>query len=38
MNLPSTVSGNWSWRLSGTELTTDLAAELADLVEAAGRG
>ncbi len=38
MNRPSTVSGNWSWRLSGGELTPELAAKIASLVEATGRG
>lgn len=28
MNMPSTVAGNWSWRLSGRELTTELAAQI----------
>ena len=37
MNMPSTASGNWAWRLSGDELTTELAARIAAQVEASGR-
>jgi 4-alpha-glucanotransferase len=37
MNMPSTASGNWAWRLSGDELTTELAARIAAVVEASGR-
>ena len=28
MNLPATSSGNWAWRLDGTELTPALASEI----------
>ena len=37
MNQPSTTGGNWSWRLSGGELTPELAAEIANMVAASGR-
>jgi len=37
MNMPSTAAGNWSWRLSGEQLTAELATEIAALVEASGR-
>ena len=37
MNLPSTCSGNWGWRLSGRELTAELAAEVRALSESARR-
>ena len=37
MNMPSTASGNWAWRLSGDELTAELAARIAAQVEASGR-
>ena len=37
MNMPSTASGNWAWRLSGDELTTELAARIAAQGEASGR-
>lgn len=32
MNLPATSSGNWRWRLSGGELTPELAREIKALV------
>jgi len=32
MNLPGTSNGNWTWRLSGQELTPELAAEIRTLV------
>lgn len=31
MNIPSTLGGNWQWRLSGDELTDELAEEIAQL-------
>ncbi len=37
MNMPSTASGNWSWRLSGAELTTELAAQIRILTEKSQR-
>jgi len=37
MNMPSTTAGNWSWRLSGEQLTVELATEIAAMVEASGR-
>jgi 4-alpha-glucanotransferase len=37
MNMPSTAAGNWSWRLSGEQLTAELAAEIAAMVKASGR-
>lgn len=37
MNLPSTASGNWAWRLSGRELTPELAKEIRELVKKTAR-
>ena len=37
MNTPGTVEGNWVWRMSGTELTPELAARLGRLAEIYGR-
>ena len=37
MNMPSTASGNWAWRLQGDELTSELAREMAALTQAADR-
>jgi 4-alpha-glucanotransferase len=37
MNTPGTVEGNWVWRMSGTELTLELAARLRRLAEIYGR-
>jgi 4-alpha-glucanotransferase len=33
MNTPGTVERNWVWRMSGTELTPELATRLRRLVE-----
>ena len=32
MNLPGTATGNWAWRLTGTELTAELAQEIRAVV------
>jgi 4-alpha-glucanotransferase len=37
MNMPSTCEGNWSWRLNGNELTSELAAKLGGITETYGR-
>lgn len=37
MNMPSTINGNWIWRLTGSELTAELAARIAAQVQASGR-
>ena len=37
MNIPSTLGGNWQWRLTGGELTDELAAEIYDLTRIYGR-
>jgi 4-alpha-glucanotransferase len=37
MNVPSQTEGNWSWRLSPTALTQDLAKKLAALAELSDR-
>jgi 4-alpha-glucanotransferase len=37
MNTPGTVERNWVWRMSGTELTPELATHLRRLVEIYGR-
>ncbi len=37
MNIPSTASGNWEWRLDPVLLTKDLAPRLRDLAEISGR-
>lgn len=31
MNIPSTLGGNWQWRMSGGELTDELAGRIAEL-------
>ena len=33
MNIPSKISGNWEFRLTGHELTQTLADRLRDMVE-----
>lgn len=38
LNVPGTTADNWQWRVSGDALTADLAADIAALVEASGRG
>lgn len=38
MNLPSTASGNWGWRLVSEQLTSDLSKKLAEMTEICGRG
>jgi 4-alpha-glucanotransferase len=37
MNTPGTTQGNWSWRLSGGELTSGLASNLREMTETYGR-
>ena len=37
MNTPSLESGNWSWRLAPGQLTPEVTAKLADLVEVTDR-
>ena len=37
MNFPSTVGGNWKWRLKAGQLTPDLARRVKGLVRASGR-
>jgi 4-alpha-glucanotransferase len=37
MNRPSTVEGNWTWRLLEEQVTDSLAARLRDLTELCGR-
>ena len=33
MNLPSTVGGNWTWRMTADQLTPEVEAELLDLTK-----
>jgi 4-alpha-glucanotransferase len=37
MNTPGTEGGNWSWQISGGELSDEVAARLRAVTEAAGR-
>ena len=37
MNLPGTSTGNWAWRLTGTELTPELAQEIHAVVAKTAR-
>ena len=37
INTPSTIGGNWKWRLTGDQLTTGLARKLKRLTEIYGR-
>ncbi|MCR5122750.1 MAG: 4-alpha-glucanotransferase, partial [Ruminococcus sp.] len=37
MNIPSTVGGNWQWRMVGGELTDELAERIRSLTETYGR-
>lgn len=37
MNRPSTVEGNWTWRLVEEQMTDDLVSRLRDLTELCGR-
>jgi 4-alpha-glucanotransferase len=37
MNTPGRLEGNWTWQLSGDELTDELAAKLRSATEASGR-
>ena len=37
MNIPSTLGGNWVWRLDGTALTDELADKLKTMSEKSGR-
>jgi 4-alpha-glucanotransferase len=37
MNTPSTLGGNWTWRLSADDLTPELAEKLKTLSEKTGR-
>ena len=37
MNTPSTLGGNWTWRLDKTVLTDELAEKLKTLSERTGR-
>lgn len=37
MNIPSTLGGNWQWRLRGSELTDELAERIAALTVTYGR-
>jgi 4-alpha-glucanotransferase len=37
MNTPSTVGGNWSWRVAETQLSSDLAARLREMGQLYGR-
>ena len=37
MNTPSTIGGNWLWRLSPGQFTDELARELRRLAELYGR-
>ncbi|MEK7699743.1 MAG: 4-alpha-glucanotransferase, partial [Planctomycetota bacterium] len=38
MNRPSTIAGNWQWRLSHARLTPDASRKLLELTEIYGRG
>ncbi|NCB79753.1 MAG: 4-alpha-glucanotransferase, partial [Bacilli bacterium] len=33
MNLPNTLGGNWTWRMTADQLTPEIEAELLDLTE-----
>lgn len=33
MNLPNTLGGNWTWRMTVDQLTPEIEAELLDLTE-----
>ncbi len=37
MNVPSTTTGNWSWRMPPNALSTDLAASIRNLADRYGR-
>ena len=37
INTPSTLGGNWSWRLLDGELTKDLAARMKEFAQIYGR-
>ena len=37
MNIPSTLGGNWTWRMSGGELTDELAEKIAHITGIYGR-
>ena len=37
MNIPGTKSGNWQWRLTDGQLTSELAAKIAELSKMYGR-
>jgi 4-alpha-glucanotransferase len=37
MNMPGTASGNWSWRCTHAQLSTDISARLAGLTSTYGR-
>ena len=37
MNIPSTLGGNWVWRLDGAALTDELADKLKTMSEKSGR-
>lgn len=37
INVPSTVGGNWRWRLNGPELTPELAEKIAEITRRYGR-
>ncbi len=37
MNIPSTLGGNWEWRIKGNELTSELSRKLRKLSEIYGR-
>lgn len=37
MNIPSTLGGNWVWRLNGAALTDELADKLKTMSEKSGR-
>ncbi len=38
MNMPSTIGGNWSWRLEPGQLTSETARRMAELTTLYGRG
>jgi 4-alpha-glucanotransferase len=37
INIPSTVGGNWSWRVKKAEINDELAVKIADITELYGR-
>ena len=37
MNTPSTLGGNWQWRMSKRDATKKLAARIADMTRTYGR-